>query len=621
MMPIYSPPTVVQSFRKWPLAASLLAVVIPFGVLVGWVFDLERFKRILPGLVAMNPLTALDFMLCGVALAILREETLPNEARLVARGAAVIVALTALLKLLDTVLHLDLRLDQFLFHEKLDSEPGSPNRMAPTTAFNFLLFGLALFLSDLKSPRAGWLAQTLALTVAGVASLASIGYLYGVKGLTGIASYIPMALHTSVVFIALASGLLGARPNRGWMTHITSSSTGGAMIRRMAILIIGAPLILGWIILSGQRSAFYNPEFAFSLVVISVIVVFSAVVWMNARTLDRNEEERMRSGERLRIAHDELEAQKEGERMRAREQLQIAHDELEGRVRERTEELSQALRQIGEGINVLGSSANGILNSSMNLTAGASNTAAALSETTATIEQVRQTARLSNEKAQLVAAAAKIGADISHAGGRATEEMRLGMARIREQMHSIAESMKELSEQTKAVSEIVAAVDEIASQSNLLAVNAAIEAARAGVDGKGFGVVAKEVKFLANQSKAATAQVRAILVEIQNAASTAEVRTQEGTRAVEAGVIQSGEASNAILTLAANVAQSAKSATEIVLSCEQELTGMDQVVLAMGNIKETSARNLDSAQHLEAAARVLDELGGKLREFSERRRI
>lgn len=40
-------------------------------VLAGWEFDVEVLKRILPGLVAMNPITALTFILAGISLMLL----------------------------------------------------------------------------------------------------------------------------------------------------------------------------------------------------------------------------------------------------------------------------------------------------------------------------------------------------------------------------------------------------------------------------------------------------------------------------------------------------------------------------------------------------------------------
>ena len=74
----------------------------------------------------------------------------------------------------------------------------------------------------------------------------------------------------------------------------------------------------------------------------------------------------------------------------------------------------------------------------------------------------------------------------------------------------------------------------------------AIEAAKAGEEGKGFSVVAQEVKSLAEQSKAATTQVRGILSDIQKATSSAVLATEQGSKAVEVGVRQSGAAGESI---------------------------------------------------------------------------
>ena len=135
------------------------------------------------------------------------------------------------------------------------------------------------------------------------------------------------------------------------------------------------------------------------------------------------------------------------------------------------------------------------------------------------------------------------------AGRKSVESAIEGMQRIREQMESIAESIVQLSEQSQAIGEIIATVNDLAEQSNLLAVNAAIEAAKAGEQGKGFAVVAQEVKSLAEQSKQATAQVRTILGDIQKATSAAVMATEQGSKAVEAGVKQSGEAGESIRQL------------------------------------------------------------------------
>jgi methyl-accepting chemotaxis protein len=112
------------------------------------------------------------------------------------------------------------------------------------------------------------------------------------------------------------------------------------------------------------------------------------------------------------------------------------------------------------------------------------------------------------------------------------------MKHIHDQMESVAASILHLSEQSQAIGEIIATVTDLAERSNLLAVNAAIEAAKADEQGKGFAVVAQEVKSLAEQSKQATAQVRTILNDIQTAMSAAVMATEQGSKAVDAGVKQ-----------------------------------------------------------------------------------
>jgi methyl-accepting chemotaxis protein len=153
-----------------------------------------------------------------------------------------------------------------------------------------------------------------------------------------------------------------------------------------------------------------------------------------------------------------------------------------------------------------------------------------------------------------------------------------------------------------------------------LAINAAIEAAKAGEQGKGFAVVAQEVKSLSEQSKQATAQVRAILGDIQKATSAAVMATEQGSKAVEAGMKLSGEAGESIRALADSIEESARAATQIAASAQQQLVGMDQVTLAMQNIEQASAQNVTSTKRTENAAQNLHELGLRLKHLVQQYR-
>lgn len=280
--------------------------------------------------------------------------------------------------------------------------------------------------------------------------------------------------------------------------------------------------------------------------------------------------------------------------------------------------MASATSQIKSAVEVLSSAVGNIMASVSDSASGATQTATAVTETTTTVEEVRQTSHIANQKAKNVAESAQKSAQISNAGRKSTEETIQGMKRIREQMDLIADSMVRLSEKSQSIVEIIATVDDLAQQSNLLAVNASIEAAKAGDLGRGFAVVAQEVKSMSDQSKQATAQVRKILGEIQQATTSAAMATELGSRAVDAAVLQSNQAGEAISTLATSVVDSANAAAQIAVSSQQQLAGVDQVATAMLGIKDATAQNLIAIRRVEEATLTLQELGGTLKVLTKR---
>jgi methyl-accepting chemotaxis protein len=283
--------------------------------------------------------------------------------------------------------------------------------------------------------------------------------------------------------------------------------------------------------------------------------------------------------------------------------------------------LRELMREIGEGVNVLASSASEITASTTQVASGSAETASAVSETTSTVEEVKQTAQISTQKARYVSDTAQKVVQISQDGKKAIDDSVAAMGRIQEQMESVAESIVRLSEQGQAIGEIIATVNGLAEQSNLLAVNAGIEAAKAGEQGRGFAVVAQEVKSLAEQSKQATAQVRMILGDIQKATSSAVMATEQGSKAVDAGVRLSEQQGESIRILAEAIEEAAQAATQIAASAQQQMVGMDQVVLAMQNISQASVQNVASTRQAETAAQGLHGLGLSLKQLVEQYRM
>jgi len=277
--------------------------------------------------------------------------------------------------------------------------------------------------------------------------------------------------------------------------------------------------------------------------------------------------------------------------------------------------LREQIQEILEGVNVLTTSSSEIMASVTQLASSAAETATSVSETTTTVEEVKQTAEVSNHKAKEISESAIRTADISKKGTKAIDNTIEGMNRVKKQMESIANMVVGLSEQSQAVGEITATVNDLAEQSNLLAVNAAIESAKAGEQGKGFTVVAQEIKNLAERSKEATAQVGGILKDIQKSVSSAVMATEEGGKSVEEGLKLTTISGETIKTLSESVDEAANVMIQIAASSQQQLEGMEQMVSAMENIKESSVQSAASTQQSADSVNELQILGDKLKEL------
>jgi EAL domain-containing protein (putative c-di-GMP-specific phosphodiesterase class I) len=66
--------SIPSSMRAVARATIVIPIVVGSLVLYGWMSDIEVLKRIVPGLVAMNPMTAIGFLLLGISFALLSDE-------------------------------------------------------------------------------------------------------------------------------------------------------------------------------------------------------------------------------------------------------------------------------------------------------------------------------------------------------------------------------------------------------------------------------------------------------------------------------------------------------------------------------------------------------------------
>jgi len=282
-----------QTMAKLPLLAAALAALVSLAALVGWATGIEELRAAAFGGVSMNPATAIAAVLAATSLT-LQVQT-RGIANLIGRGCAIVVSLLGVLVLAGYFFSWEAGPDRLLFRDSLNG-----NRMAPNTAIVLVLIGSALaFLNRTVS-------QFLAIVALGICGFGIVGYTFGVTALYGIASFIPMAVNTAIVYGALAAGILAARPQLGAFALLQAPGAGGSLVRRLAPAAVAVPWGLGWFRLVGERNQLFSPEIGVALMVVMTIAFFLALIWIVGASLEKADSDRHRAEAALRKSTQEI---------------------------------------------------------------------------------------------------------------------------------------------------------------------------------------------------------------------------------------------------------------------------------------------------------------------------
>ena len=275
---------------------ALISISVGALVLLGWTFNIQSLKSILPSLVSMKANTAIGFILLGLFLIL--DQNKKNN-RLYSRIFPVFVLVLGLLTLSQYVFNINLGIDQLIFLDNTNAVlTSSPGRMAPTTAIMFILLSSAL--TSFQFRFGEQTAQVVTLFVVATGFISFMGYVYSVSSLFQFHTYTAIALHTATLFILLGLGILFSKPQVGFMTILLNRNVGGLMVRRILPAAILLPFLTGWIHVNSQYFEFLSLGLAeITLDVINVALFSILILWL-ANSLNKVDLERARGEEELR---------------------------------------------------------------------------------------------------------------------------------------------------------------------------------------------------------------------------------------------------------------------------------------------------------------------------------
>jgi PAS domain S-box-containing protein len=301
-LPSHASPAAFRAGSRRIAVACALVAAVSVLVLAGWALQQETLMRVHPSFVPMHPVTAVLFLLSAAALWGLRRPPMSvvvQPARMVAIGLAALVALAGTVKLGEHFLGLHTGIDQWLFPDRLG--PAVPdamrNEIAPNTALAFVLAGAALLLLDRGARPGRRPAEWLAAAVAGLATLALLGYAYRVEAMYRMPTFLPMAVHTAISFLLLAMGILWSRRWLGVAALFSGGRPDSRMARRLLLGSIAIVAGIGWLRLAGERAGLYGSELGVTYHTAAMVVLLALLVAGSAWALHRSEDERRRAEE------------------------------------------------------------------------------------------------------------------------------------------------------------------------------------------------------------------------------------------------------------------------------------------------------------------------------------
>ncbi|SHO20606.1 Putative methyl-accepting chemotaxis protein [Moritella viscosa] len=176
----------------------------------------------------------------------------------------------------------------------------------------------------------------------------------------------------------------------------------------------------------------------------------------------------------------------------------------------------------------------------------------------------------------------------------------------------VSQVIDSLANNTQAIGGILEVISSISAQTNLLALNAAIEAARAGEQGRGFAVVADEVRNLASRTDQSTNEIKTMIDNLQNEASSAVAAMLKSRELTTQGTIATTDTSTALVSIGERIGHISDMNTQVATATEEQSTVVNEINQNIVEINDITQCTADTAEGLAKSSHALRDLSMRL---------
>ena len=283
----------IKKFTKTSKILSLIAIVICIGVLIGWLFNIQILRTLSPGIVNMNPFSALVFILFSIAIILYNTSKRENTfVKYFIQFTIFLMLVVGSVTALNYMFNLGLTYDTVFLGAKIrESGEVATSRIVPSLSFGFFMFSLSFMFIYYKINYK--LSNIFAFLGFLLGWLGILGRLYDVKTVySGNGLFIPVAFSASVTIFYISLALLTAKPSEGYVKLITNDNIAGSTSRLLIPASFVVTGLLGLIGLAQVTSGAIPNDLAVLYFVVINSVIFLFLFYYSGLIINKEEEKR-----------------------------------------------------------------------------------------------------------------------------------------------------------------------------------------------------------------------------------------------------------------------------------------------------------------------------------------